>query len=177
MTAWENTFSIIAFYLSRNVTYKYWYLYKLIEIWSVPDEPLMSKWSLSHKHPNKQGNPKHNPIAQVEAEKQMSRGLKNLPAHLNSTVEPVHDLLAISKVDGAEQWVLLRGRLAMLVLIQEDGSTAHLHAELLDALFVVHGEQEGLESGLGLDGKEDGEIFWENSPWGWKKQQTSRLLC
>lgn len=51
----------------------------------------------------------------------------------------------------------------MLVLIQEDGGTAHLHAKLLDALFVVHGQQEGLESSLGLDGKENGEIFWENS--------------
>lgn len=76
----------------------------------------------------------------------------------------VGHLLAVSKVDGAEQGVLLRGRLAMLVLIQEDGGTAHLHTELLDALLVVHGQQEGLEASLGLDGKHDGEIFWENSP-------------
>ncbi|TNN88412.1 hypothetical protein EYF80_001194 [Liparis tanakae] len=58
-----------------------------------------------------------------------------------------------NKVDGAEEGVLLRGRLAMLVLIQEDGGTAHLHAELLDALLVVHGQQEGLEASLWLDGE------------------------
>lgn len=52
----------------------------------------------------------------------------------------------------------------MLVLVQEDGGTAHLHAKLLDALLVVHRQQEGLEASLGLDGKQDGEIFWENSP-------------
>ena len=77
--------------------------------------------------------------------------------------EAVSHLLAVSKVDGAEQGVLLGGRLAMLVLVQEDGSAAHLHAELLDALLVVHGQQEGLEASLGLDGKQDGEIFGENS--------------
>ena len=52
----------------------------------------------------------------------------------------------------------------MLVLIQKDGGTAHLHTELLDALLVVHRQQEGLEASLGLDGKQDGEIFWENPP-------------
>lgn len=51
----------------------------------------------------------------------------------------------------------------MLVLVKEDRGAAHLHAELLDALLVVHGQQEGLEAGLWLDGKQDGEIFWENS--------------
>lgn len=52
----------------------------------------------------------------------------------------------------------------MLVLIKEDRVTAHLHAELLGALLVVHGKQDGLEASLGLDGKQDGEIFWEDSP-------------
>lgn len=52
----------------------------------------------------------------------------------------------------------------MLVLIQEDGATAHLHAELLDALLVVHGQQEGLEASLRLDSEQDGEIFREDSP-------------
>lgn len=97
--------------------------------------------------------------------------------HLTSNVfrpswEAVIHLLAVSKVDGAEQGVLLRGRLAMLVLIQEDGATAHLHAELLDALLVVHGQQEGLEASLGLDSEQDGEIFWEDPPWRWNMQQT-----
>lgn len=72
-------------------------------------------------------------------------------------------LLAVSEVDGAKQRVLGWGRLAMLVLIQEDGPTAHLHSELLDALLIVHGEQEGLEASFGLDGKHDGEVFWESS--------------
>lgn len=53
----------------------------------------------------------------------------------------------------------------MLILIQEDGTTAHLHTQLLDTLLVVHGQQERLESSLGLDGEHDGEILWENSPW------------
>lgn len=102
--------------------------------------------------------------------------------HLTSCVfkpswEPTSHLLAISKVDGAELGVLLRGRLAMLVLIQKDGGTAHLHAELLDALLVVHRQQEGLEASLGLDGKQDREIFWENSSWRWKKQQACTLVC
>lgn len=79
--------------------------------------------------------------------------------------ELVGHLLSVSKVDGAEEGVVLWGGLAMLVLEQEDGGTAHLHAELLDALLVVHGQQEGLEAMIGLDGKQDGEIFWENSPW------------
>lgn len=73
-------------------------------------------------------------------------------------------LLAISKVDGAEEGVLLRGGLAVLILVQEDGATAHLHTQLLDALLVVHGQQEGLEASLGLDGEHDGEILRENSP-------------
>lgn len=52
----------------------------------------------------------------------------------------------------------------MLVFVQEDGAAAHLHSQLLDALVVVHGQQEGLEACFGLDGKHDGEISWENSP-------------
>lgn len=91
--------------------------------------------------------------------------------------EAVGHLLAVSKVDGAEEGVLLRGRLAMLVLIQEDWGTAHLHAELLDALLVVHGQQEGLEASLWLDGKQDGEIFRENSSWRLNKQQACSLAC
>ena len=79
--------------------------------------------------------------------------------------EPVGHLLAVSKVDGVELGILLWGRLAVLVLIQEDGATAHFHAELLDALLVVHRQQERLVTSLWLDGKHDGEIFWENSPW------------
>lgn len=73
-------------------------------------------------------------------------------------------LLAVSKVDGAEQRVLLWGRLAILVLVQEDGGTAHLHAKLLDTLLVVHRQQERLEACLRLDGKQNREIFWENPP-------------
>lgn len=52
--------------------------------------------------------------------------------------------LPVSQVDRAEQGVFLRGRFSVLVLVQEDGRAAHLHAQLLDALLVVHGQQEGL---------------------------------
>lgn len=74
-------------------------------------------------------------------------------------------LLAVSKVDRAEQGVLLRGGLAMLVLVQEDRGAAYLHAQLLDALLVVHREQEGLEARLGLNGEQDGEVLGEHSTW------------
>lgn len=73
-------------------------------------------------------------------------------------------LLAISQVDGVEQWVLVRRGFTVLVLVQEDGAAAHLYSQLLNALVVVHGQQEGLEACFGLDGKHDGEIFWKNSP-------------
>lgn len=52
----------------------------------------------------------------------------------------------------------------MLVLIQEDRGTPHLYTKLLEALLVVHGNQEGLEASLGLDGKHYREIFWEYPP-------------
>lgn len=82
-------------------------------------------------------------------------------------------LLSISQVDGAEQRVFLRCRFAMLVLVQEDWGTTHLHPELLDALLVVDRQQKGLETSLGFDGKHDWEIFWENSPWRSNKQQAN----
>lgn len=62
-----------------------------------------------------------------------------------------------------EQRVLVRRGFAVLVFVQEDGAAAHLYAQLLNALVVVHGQQEGLEACFGLDGKHDGEIFWKNS--------------
>lgn len=72
--------------------------------------------------------------------------------------------LAIGQVDGVEQGVLVCRRFTVLVFVQEDGAAAHLHSQLLDALLVVHGQQEGLEACFGLDGEHDGEIFRKNSP-------------
>lgn len=72
-------------------------------------------------------------------------------------------LLAISQVDGVEQGILVCRWFTVLVFVQEDGATAHLYSQLLDALVVVHGQQEGLEACFRLDGKHDGEIFWKDS--------------
>lgn len=82
-----------------------------------------------------------------------------------SSSDAASHLLAISQVDGVEERILVCWWFTMLVFVQEDGAAADLYSKLLDALVVVHGQQEGLEAGFGLDGKHDGEIFWKNSPW------------
>lgn len=52
-----------------------------------------------------------------------------------------------------------------MVLVQEDGGASHLQSELLDALLVVNGQQEGLAALLGLDCRQDGEVLWERITW------------
>lgn len=59
------------------------------------------------------------------------------------------DILSVGEVEGLEQRVVLWGGLAVLVFVQEDGRASHLHTQLLDALFIVDGQQEGLQAGLG----------------------------
>lgn len=69
--------------------------------------------------------------------------------------------LAISQVDASEQWVVLRGWLAVLVLVQEDWGASHFDTQLLDSLLAVDGEEEGLQTGLGFHQSHDGEVLRE----------------
>lgn len=71
--------------------------------------------------------------------------------------------LAISQINVSEQRIVLGGWLAILVLIQEDRWASHFDAELLDALLTVDGQEEGLESSLGLDQGHDGKVFREST--------------
>lgn len=64
----------------------------------------------------------------------------------------------------------------MLVLVQEDRRASNLNTQLLDALLIVHGQQEGLDAGLGFDGHEDGEILREDSSWILKRFICSPIL-
>lgn len=73
------------------------------------------------------------------------------------------DVLSVSKVESTEQRVVLRSWLASLILIQEDRWASHFHAQLLDSLLVVNGQQEGLEAGLGAHCGQDGEVLRENT--------------
>lgn len=73
------------------------------------------------------------------------------------------DVLSVSKVESTEQRVVLWGRLAGLILIQEDRWASHLHAQLLDSLLVVNRQQEGLEAGLGAHCGQDGEVLRKNT--------------
>lgn len=59
-------------------------------------------------------------------------------------------LLAIRQVDAPEEGIVLGPRFPRVVLVEEDGGTAHLQADLLDALLVVDGDQEGLAALLGF---------------------------
>ncbi len=72
-------------------------------------------------------------------------------------------ILSVSKVESTEQRVVLRGWLASLILIQEDRWASHFHAQLLDSLLVVNGQQEGLEAGLGAHCGQDGEVLRKNT--------------
>lgn len=74
-------------------------------------------------------------------------------------------LLAIGQVDAREEWILFRPRLPSVVLIEEDRGAAQLQPQLLDALLIVNGDQEGLAAFLGFHGRQDGEVlrkirFW-----------------
>lgn len=55
------------------------------------------------------------------------------------------------------------GWLAGLVLVQEDRGAAQLHAQLLDPLVIVDGQQEGLEVGVGAHRGQDGEVLREDA--------------
>lgn len=52
--------------------------------------------------------------------------------------------LAIGQVDASEDGVVLGGWAAVLVLVEEDGRASQLHPQLLGAMLVVDGQQEGL---------------------------------
>lgn len=67
--------------------------------------------------------------------------------------------LAIGQVDAREEWILFRSRLPCVVLIEEDRGTAQLQPQLLDALLIVNGDQEGLAAFLGFHGSQDGEVL------------------
>lgn len=84
---------------------------------------------------------------------------------VRSSSDAASHLLAISQVDRVEQGILVCRRFTVLVFVQEYGAAAHLYSQLLDALVVIHGQQEGLEAGFWLDGKHDGEVFWKISLW------------
>ncbi len=73
------------------------------------------------------------------------------------------DVLSVSKVESTEQRVVFRGWLAGLILVQEDRWASHFHAQLLDSLLVVNGQQEGLEARLGANCGQDGEVLRKNT--------------
>lgn len=73
------------------------------------------------------------------------------------------DVLSVSEVESREQGVVLRGWLASLILIKEDRWASHFHAQLLDSLLVVNGQQEGLEAGLWAHCGQDGEVLRKNT--------------
>lgn len=73
------------------------------------------------------------------------------------------DILSVSKVEVTEQRVVLRVWLASLILIQEDRRASHFHAQLLDSLTVVNGQQEGLEAEFGAHCGQDGEVLRKNT--------------
>lgn len=74
-------------------------------------------------------------------------------------------LLAIGQVDAREEWILFRPRLPCVVLIEEDRGTAQLQPQLLDALLIVNGDQEGLAAFLGFHGSQDGEVLRKVRLW------------
>lgn len=70
-------------------------------------------------------------------------------------------LLSVSQVDSSEERVVLWAGFACLVLVEEYGGSAHFQSELLDALLIVHRQQEGLAALLGFYCGQDGEILRE----------------
>lgn len=52
-----------------------------------------------------------------------------------------------------------------MVLIEEDRRAAHLQANLLDALLIVDGDQEGLAAFLGFHSGQDGEVLRKRRCW------------
>lgn len=58
--------------------------------------------------------------------------------------------LPVGEVDRAEQGVVFGGGLPQVVLKQEDGRPPDLHANLLNAVLIVDGQKERLNSFLGF---------------------------
>lgn len=79
-------------------------------------------------------------------------------------------LLSVGQVQRAEEGVIFWGRLAILILVQEERRATQLHAQLLDALLAVDGQEESLDPSLGLDSGEDGEVLGEHTAWGAVRQ-------
>ena len=52
-----------------------------------------------------------------------------------------------------------------MVLVEEDWRAAHLQADLLDALLVVDGDQEGLAAFPGFHSRQDGEVLRKRGCW------------
>lgn len=74
-------------------------------------------------------------------------------------------ILSVSYVDSSEEGVVLRAGFACVVLVQEHGRSAHFQSELLDALFIVHRQQEGLAALLRLHCGQDGKVLREHITW------------
>lgn len=72
------------------------------------------------------------------------------------------DLLSVGQVDSSEERVVLGSGFSLMILIEEDGRAAHLDAQLLHALLVINGEQEGLTPFLCSHRRYDGEIGWKD---------------
>lgn len=75
------------------------------------------------------------------------------------------NVLPVSKVDPSEQGIVLRAGSASVVLIQEHRRTAHFQAQLLDALFIVDRQQEGLATLLWFHRSQDGKVLREGITW------------
>lgn len=73
------------------------------------------------------------------------------------------DILSVSEVESSEQGVVLWGWFASLILIQEDRWASHFHAQLLDSLLIVDGQQEGLEARFGAHCGQNGEVLRKNT--------------
>lgn len=73
--------------------------------------------------------------------------------------------LSVSQVDPSEKRVVLWLWFACVVLVEEYGGSPHFQSELLDALLIVHGQQEGLAVLLGFYCGQDGEILREGITW------------
>lgn len=54
--------------------------------------------------------------------------------------------LAVGEVDLLEDGVEVRGRLAVVVLVEEDGRASELQAQLLHSLAVIHRQQKTLSA-------------------------------
>lgn len=71
-------------------------------------------------------------------------------------------LLSVGQVDASEEGIVLRAGFARVVLVQEHWGTTHLQSQLLDALFIVQRQQEGLTALLRLHRGHDGEVLRES---------------